>query len=408
MISTSLKPGDEVKFSSGDANPGNQNLNQKLLACCDFIIVFYANCKPYPWPQNNKSVPVWCICHAAKVWCVNVMACNAIDENSCTSQHIFRVPCVSQCNLGIGDAFSLSCKCGSCREHANQIINKFFQAAFCAEVKRVGEAENPGPFAIATFNPTQLLGREEEVATFADGIWTACETSHTCEAQGVINNRFRALQVNSMFSKAAEKHSDNKGIFRGKAVGAAVLSRFPLQPYPEALDPDANATCRFADAIVRLKPNLPLYTCAIYGPPENNTILADAEKVFVAASRPGVERASAFKGPAAITGDLNRELHEVPFWPLLQRKGWVDCAMLCHQRFGTPLSATCRDRSRKSFILVNPILAQFLTACDTVHEHLFDSHPVLQATFDVDASVMYRQVWSLPRSLDDLQFDGKK
>ena len=287
-------------------------------------------------------------------------------------------------------------------------ITQFFQDAFCNEVRRVGEAENPGPFIIATFNPTQLLGREEEIASFNDGIWTGCETSHTTEAQEVTQSRFRAVNINSVFSKAAEKHSDNNGIYRGKAVGTAIMSRFPMQPYPEMLDHDAFVTCRFTDAIVRLSPNLPMYVCAIYGPPENNTTLTDAESVFVAASRPGIERAVAFKGPAVITGDFNRELHEVPFWPILQNRGWVDCAMSCHQRYGTPLDATCRDRTTKSFILVNPVLRQYMTACETAHEQMFDSHPVLQATFDMDVKVQYRQVWSLPRSIDDIQLDAKR
>ena len=243
----------------------------------------------------------------------------------------------------------------------NCLINQFFQQTMHVKVMRFGEAENPGPFVVSTFNPAQLLGREEEVASFVDGVWTASETSHTAEAQTVIQNRFKAMGVNTIFSRAAEKHSDNNnGVYRGKAVGTAVLSRFPLQPYPESLDQEADATCRFCDAIIRAKPNLPIYVCSVYGPPENNTILADAEKVFVAATRPGVERATAFKGPAIITGDFNREMHEVPFWPLLQRKGWVDCAVASHDRFQTTLDATCKDRTRRSFVLANPVMAQML------------------------------------------------
>jgi hypothetical protein len=203
----------------------------------------------------------------------------------------------------------------------NCIIKQFFQHGLHCRVQRVGEAENPGPIVVSTFNPTQLLGRENDVASFLDGVWTGCETSHTVDAQNVIQSRFKSLQINAVFSAPAEKHSDNKGIYRGKAVGSAVMSRFPLQPYPEALDDDALATCRFSDAIVKLRPDLPMYVCAIYGPPENNTILADSEKVLVAAARPGVERALYFRGPAVITGDMNRELHELPFWPILRRKG---------------------------------------------------------------------------------------
>ena len=405
--------GDQFTCMNSEIPSGLAHLGDKywvghvqvfMICCLDLFVVPSRRSRTF----DTVPTPVW--------WCqlVVVIRDGGIHDRHmqndiiCTIQSAKVVYCIFQCRTCASGTSLFSCKRGNSHLHDKQINCQFFQANFCKEVMRVGEAANPGPFVIATFNPTQLLGREEEVASFPDGIWTACETSHTNEAQNVISNRFRNLQVNSLFSKAAERHSDNNGIFRGKAVGAAIMSRFPLQPYPETLDPEANATCRFSDAIIRVKPNLPLYACAIYGPPENNTILADAEKVFVAASRPGVERASIFRGPAVITGDLNRELHEVPFWPLLQRKGWVDCAMLCHQRFGTSLDATCRDRSRKSFILANPILAQLLTACGTVHEQMFDSHPVLQATFDLDASVRYRQVWSLPRSLDDLQFDEQK
>ena len=112
---------------------------------------------------------------------------------------------------------------------------------------------------------------------------------------------------------------------------------------------------------------MPVYVCSIYGPPENNTTLTDAEQVFVAASRPGVERSLAYKGPALITGDLNRDLHEVPFWPLLQRKGWIDCALTCHHRFLDPLGHTCKDRTRRTFVLANPIMAQYLCSCSIVH-----------------------------------------
>jgi hypothetical protein len=195
---------------------------------------------------------------------------------------------------------------------ANQTckIKKLFQYTFHGVVKRIGEAKTPGPMVISTFNPTQLLGRENDVSTFLDGVWTGCETSHTVEAMAVTQNRFKQLHVNAVFSQPADKHSDNKGVFRGKAVGTAVMSRFPLQPYPEELDADVRATCPFSDAIVRLRPDLPLYICALYGPPENNTVLMDSEKVFVTAARPGVERAMFFKdqppSPVISTGHYMR------------------------------------------------------------------------------------------------------
>ena len=36
------------------------------------------------------------------------------------------------------------------------------------------------------------------------------------------------------------------------------------------------------------------------------------------------------------------------------------------------------------------------------------SHPVLQATFNIEAAVDYPQVWSVPRSIDDIRLDEQR
>ena len=56
-------------------------------------------------------------------------------------------------------------------------------------------------------------------------------------------------------------------------------------------------------------------------------------------------------------------------------------------------------------MLANPIMAQYLCGCSIVHEHMFDAHPVLQVTFNIDSKIPYRKVWSLPRSMDDFLVD---
>lgn len=56
---------------------------------------------------------------------------------------------------------------------------------------RVGEADNPGPLRIGTFNPHQLYNKEEVVAEWGPGIWTASETSHTVDAMKVSACRFK-------------------------------------------------------------------------------------------------------------------------------------------------------------------------------------------------------------------------
>ena len=272
---------------------------------------------------------------------------------------------------------------------------------------RIGEASHPGPFVISTFNPTQLLGHEESISQWEKGIWTGCETSHTQEAMMISKARFHKKDIYSRFSRPVEKHSSNAGTLRGKAVGTVVLSNFPLKPYPGRLPEAVDKASRFVDALVHIGKGTHVYVGTVYGPPSANKTLCNGEEVFLEAALTGIDRATKFKGPAAITGDFNRTLEESSFWPFLQRQGWHDAAVLAWQRFGTEPENTCKNVSRKSFILVNSELAKVLTACHVTHKYTFDSHPVLEAIFDSETCLKPKMMWSLPRSFDSYLFDEK-
>ena len=283
---------------------------------------------------------------------------------------------------------------------------QFFQITGSSEAFRYGEALHPGPkLVVRTFNPAQLLGHEEEISRWPSGVWTAAETSHTTTAMQVTERRFRQHDVRSIFSHPVEKHSGNAGLYRGKAMGTAIMSKLYMTPYPMELDDVVRESCRFSDAIVHLGHGIRAYVCVVYGPPINNCTYADGEKVFLNAVLPGLQRATMFKGPAIISGDFNRDLGDCIFWESLRAKGWYDCAELAWQKFQKIPEPTCKDSSRRSFILINRAMAAFFQDCGTVEHHMFDAHPVLQAEFEVGECPCSKQVWSLPRSLDDVQFD---
>ena len=262
------------------------------------------------------------------------------------------------------------------------------------EYLRIGEASHPGPFVISTFNPTQLLGHEQCISQWNRGIWTGCETSHTHEAMMISKARFHKNDIYSRFSSPVEKHSSNAGTLRGKAAGTVILSNFPVKPYPGKLPEAVDKAARFVDALVHIGQGTQVYIGTVYGPPTANMILSNGEEVFVEAALTGVDRATKFKGPAAITGDFNRDLDSVSFWPFLQQQGWHDAAILAWQRFGTEPENTCKDVSRRSFVLVNSELARALNACHVAHKHTFDSHPVLEAVFDIDTCLKPKLMWS--------------
>ena len=270
--------------------------------------------------------------------------------------------------------------------------------------KRVGEAQNPGPWSLRTFNPTQLLGHEEEISKWPQGIFTASETSHTATAQNVIAKRFRKVDMNGIYSHPAEVHTATWGAYRGKAVGTAILSRFPMKPYPVPVDDAVHKSSRFSDAVVTVG-QLPMYISVVYGPPPSSWAHENAEKIFLQAMLPALQRALAWKGPAVISGDFNRDLHDCSFWPMLKQLGWVDCAELAWEKFQFLPQPTCKDSTRKSFLLINNALAPHMTQCKTVDHHMFAAHPVLEAVFDHTYAPLTKQVWSLPRSLDEYMFD---
>eukprot|EP00438_Fugacium_kawagutii_P012691 Skav222695 [mRNA] locus=scaffold402:113983:125798:+ [translate_table: standard] len=280
-------------------------------------------------------------------------------------------------------------------------------------VRRIGEADNPGPqvhpvLNVWTCNPAQLLGNEEVIAKWPPGLVTIAESSHTESAMHVIQARFKKHGINMIAGTPVAKLTDDAGVFRGRALGTVSVSQFPLQPYPVKLDEVVCNIGRSSDALVNLGDGMMLYSGVIYGPTSANYYYADPEAVFDQATSPIIERACAFRGPAILSGDFNRELESCKFWPLLKSRGWWDAAELALQRFQWTPEPTCRNTTRRSFILVNPMMAERLLECKTVEHHCFDAHPVLQAQFQLSTSMPLRKVWNLPRSADDILFDDVK
>ena len=237
-----------------------------------------------------------------------------------------------------------------------------------------------------------------------NGVWLGCETSHTEHAMRLSKSRFKKNHVNSIFSRAVARHASNAGLFRGRASGTVVLTRFPVRPYPVDVDERVATTSRFVDAIIQVGNRCSVYMCAIYGPPQNDSF-ADSDRLFYDVAAPGIHRACTFKGPAVITGDFNRNLDQCPFWAALERLGWKDAAQLAFDMFGVQPQATCRNVSRKTFILINPEMVQFFQGCQVREEFQFDTHPVLDATFEIGEKIPQKRAWKIPTSFDDMIVD---
>ena len=150
--------------------------------------------------------------------------------------------------------------------------------------------------------------------------------------------------------------------------------------------------------------NFNIYAAVMYGFPISNAYL-DALQMNNDLFSPIAERALNFQGPATISGDFNCDLKDLVAWKTLQNAGWWDAATLDSQLHNRPPQPTCRESTRRSFILVNPIVASKIFECRTCDDYLFSSHPLLLAKMDFQSFLKPQIQWSLPKATDDLLFD---
>ena len=164
------------------------------------------------------------------------------------------------------------------------------------------------------------------------------------------------------------------------------------------------AASRLVEAVCHLGDGLKMYFASLYGPAYGRTHI-DPWTLLAGACDTAFQNAAKFRGPAAVVGDFNVLIEDVPHWPRMQAMGWVDTIDFDAKRRGVDPNPTSKDKVRKSFILINPQLVAALSHCDTDREFDFNTHPLLKAEFDFDVVRRPLQVWSLPQSTDKFLFD---
>lgn len=99
---------------------------------------------------------------------------------------------------------------------------------------RVGEAANPGPFAVGTLNPTGLLHKGQIMSDLPNGVWGVSETHLT--KMGIQNFK-QELSISKCKHKyytnvVAQRLSTSVGSIGGKAQGVGMLTSFPGRSLP--------------------------------------------------------------------------------------------------------------------------------------------------------------------------------
>ena len=284
-----------------------------------------------------------------------------------------------------------------------------------ADFVPIGEALNPGPeappddckrwFQIGTFNPTCLIHKEDVVASWGQGVWTACETRATAQAQTIIKSKLQQKGLNVHFSRPCANIGKGVAQLRGSATGTACISHLPIKTVPHKIADDLEFTSRLLLSYVQISPHCVLQLVTLYCPFYSTSSIHHPRKVSARLFDTAFQLAIQHNGPSIISGDLNNSLDEFPAWTWLSRAGWVDTARWSSQNNGHTLKPTSKDTCRHSFILANACAARALKWADNAPDFFFDTHPLLVSYFDWQALKAPHLRWVLPKSFDDVLLD---
>lgn len=248
---------------------------------------------------------------------------------------------------------------------------------------RIGEAQNPGPdltneeLKIFHCNPTALIGKEHEVASWGEGITLISETSATSRAQKIIQSNLRKQNLKTIWSKPVLPYKRSSGETRGLAGGTAIICSYPIRRTLEPLPEDIETSDRYTEAIVQVAPGYSMFCVAIYGAvigQRYHDSLGITDRLFSVAA----QRAVKFQGPAIIVGDFNCDLNQLSLWPSLAKHGWNDTALRSSELNEHALEMTYNNITRHSFILTSGDLKNALVDCRTIKHHVFSQHPVIR------------------------------
>lgn len=187
-------------------------------------------------------------------------------------------------------------------------------------------------------------------------------------------------------------------------MGVANISSMPLQPFPCEHTAEVASMSRIVENVVHVGEGTNIYVATLYGPTQGPAHSSPWTMLRSLCSV-AFSHAHAYRGPAIVVGDFNVDIDQVTGWSYMKSQGWIDTAAFDATRRGTTPAATCRNKTRRTFILANQQMISSLIHCD-VEEHFdFDSHPLLVAEFGLEMVLQQKRIWHLPTTTDTEFFD---
>eukprot|EP00439_Symbiodinium_sp_Y106_P047455 s3639_g6.t1 len=217
-------------------------------------------------------------------------------------------------------------------------------------------------FQVAVVNPTSVLNKHQQLLATGADILCVSETSAVLKAQHIVSSKLRASKFGVVWSPPVASHchqEQEKTSLRGCALGAAVMSRFPVRPPFQAVPQEVQASQRIAVAHARLGP-LHVRCIAVYGWPANHS---DARARNDELMCQVLKLVSDGGSPVLIGGDFNTAPQALGCWQSFLRLGYREVFQMWKEKFQITLPATCRGATRHDTMLLPPVLADLaLTA----------------------------------------------
>ena len=262
---------------------------------------------------------------------------------------------------------------------------------------RVGEATNPGPFAVGCLNPNSLLGKSHMLGTLPTGIYAVSESSLT--SSGVARCKLELKYCDQKFqllSGCPAPSRTNEHALGGRHVGVAFLSNFPCRSitdgWSELFESSRLAAAKFFVA------NTWITGGVAYGyahQAEKAEVCAATNELLQELTRQVVDGAS---GPRFVAGDWNQEPHKLLEPTKWEAKGFMDLQTWAHKEFGLVPAPTCKGSTRKDFCYICPAMQALLKSVH-VDSTLFSDHAVLYGIFDLPGPCEALQIWRQPRRI---------
>ena len=270
---------------------------------------------------------------------------------------------------------------------------------------RIGEAANPGPFNLGTFNPTGLLHKGQIMCDLPAGLWGVSESHLTSLGVKRFRDELSFSKCKHKFytNVVAQRLSSSVGSIGGKAQGVGIMTSFPGRSLPVTWDQDVVDEARIYAGTAMVAQQW-IKMGVMYGyafraknaetQQRSNQLLSYLVQRIVFES----------KGPRVICGDFNQEHGELEQTHILQREGFIELQQYAKAAWGQEIQPTCKGCTTKDFVWISRELLPYLQNV-VVDASFFADHALVYGTFRDLQNPTPIPMWPKPHELpwDDIE-----